>query len=338
MISSTKKGHSFESYLVMGLFASIPIHIYLLSNFKIASDFKPKSYTVHLVPELKQLRKVSQMVSPSDKQSEKRPPEETNLLSDKDSFFEKQQLRRGLPQSAPSLGKSASKQQQQELSPTPKKNVSQAKPRAAQASQPLKYLKLNQSALIQKYEQKELESSSKNQAKDKQPQLENYSAFSRPSGSGARFLGLSGNADHIPNLPDGDLTLLNAKASTYAVFVRRVALQVFAELRQSGWESLRAQDIPPNSGYATVRAILSPKGNQIKVILEESSGTRKLDDVLKQAVQSGAKDSNPPEGARAKDGNIHFIFKSKTWVKAQLDPSGRAVFERRWVMLGTGLE
>src|SRR5690606_20546577 len=73
--------------------------------------------------------------------------------------------------------------------------------------------------------------------------LAGYKAFSRPAGSGARFIGASGAPDHLPSLPDGDITLLNTKANQFAVFVRRVATQVFGELRLTGWESLLASDI-----------------------------------------------------------------------------------------------
>ena len=53
-------------------------------------------------------------------------------------------------------------------------------------------------------------------------------------GTGAKFFGNSGSTDYLPNLPDGDITLLNTKADHFAVFVRRVAARVFAALRSSG--------------------------------------------------------------------------------------------------------
>ncbi|RMG43853.1 MAG: energy transducer TonB, partial [Candidatus Dadabacteria bacterium] len=168
---------------------------------------------------------------------------------------------------------------------------------------------------------------------------ESYSgAFSRPSGSGARFLGLSGSPDYLPSLPDGDLTLLNTKASRFAVFVRRVATQVFSELRQSGWERLSAGDIMSMQGFSTVRAVISKDGKLLRIEPLESSGSSRFDSVLFEAAKRGAADPHPPAAAAASDGNIHFIFKARSWVRIYSDPRTGARNERRWLLLATGLE
>jgi len=166
----------------------------------------------------------------------------------------------------------------------------------------------------------------------------NYRAFSRPPGSGARFMGQTGSADFLPELPDGDITLLNTKANKYAVFVRRVATQVFSQLRVVGWDNLRINDIRAISKFSRVRAVLSKEGELLEVTLEESSGSAKFDRVLIEATQNGARDPNPPPDAVASDGHIHFIFLARSW--AQVVPSGRSGVptERRWLLLSTGLE
>ena len=166
----------------------------------------------------------------------------------------------------------------------------------------------------------------------------NIRPFSRPTGSGARFLGVRGTPDYLPHLPDGDMTLLNEKADRFAVFVRRVATQVFGQIRSTGWAVLRARDIRDISGYATIIAVLSPEGDLIKTMLRSSSGSAKFDAALKQAVQVGARDPHPPPDAAAEDGNFYFIFKAKSWVKLSGNARGRGASERRWLMLATGLE
>lgn len=167
---------------------------------------------------------------------------------------------------------------------------------------------------------------------------QSYQPFSRPIGSGARLLGVPGAADHLPNLPDGDITFLNAKASRFAVFVRRVALQVFSELRNSGWERLSAHDIRSLVNHSRVRAVLSPQGNLLRISLEDSSGSNRFDGVVLDAARKGSRDPHPPPDAVASDGNIHFVFESKSWVQVYPNSRGGGMFERRWLLLGTGLE
>jgi hypothetical protein len=145
--------------------------------------------------------------------------------------------------------------------------------------------------------------------------LSKYEAFSRPPGSGATFVGSGGVSDHLPNLPDGDITLLNAKANTYAGFVRRVAVQVFAQLRSQGWEKLTMGEVRRIDDFTTIEAILSPEGRFMTMRIVEGSGSSSFDSVVKQSVAVGARDPNPPAGGRAGG------------------PS-----EHRWLLLATGLE
>lgn len=170
------------------------------------------------------------------------------------------------------------------------------------------------------------------------PAAGGYRAFSRPMGSGASFIGNGGTTDFLPNLPDGDLTLLNAKANKFAVFVRRVAVRVFSQLRRSGWESLSYGDIARAGHPALVEAVLSRNGKLLKVIMRGTSGNPRYDDILRQAVEAGASDPNPDVAAAADDGNIHFIFSAQTWAQAATNPRTGAPTERRWLLLATGLQ
>jgi hypothetical protein len=168
--------------------------------------------------------------------------------------------------------------------------------------------------------------------------LNQYRAFSRPQGSGANFIGSAGINDHLPSLPDGDITLLNAKANTYAGFVRRVAIQVFGQLKSKGWERLNAAELKALSDFATVEAVLSPQGDLIRTVIISSSGSTSFDTVVNQSAAAGARDPNPPPGARASDGLIHFVFKARSWSQVGVNARNGLPSERRWLLLATGLE
>lgn len=326
--------------------------------------------------ELSRLKQRNQIVSTPNISSPSKIAPDTNQLSDVNTVVEKEQIKRGLPdagipgtpgpapvdpgaaqqtpptQSKPQgLKEDTYTQPRKETgsdAPSPESRAPvegmQVKNRADQREvkkQPLKHLTLDQKTLLKDFAAPDRQASDQRLATRATARAlppGSYEAFSRPLGSGARFLGKSGSADHLPHLPDGDITLLNAKADQFAVFVRRVAIQVFSQIRQAGWESLRYPDVQQIKGFSTVRAVLSADGKLMTVRLEGPSGSSRFDTILIGAARAGSADPHPPPGAVAADGNIHFIFKAKTW--SRITPGGRnsAGGERRWLMLATGLE
>lgn len=289
------------------------------------------------------------------------PPEETNRLSDVNSRTDVEKIQRGdgggIPgprtQTQPAVPqtKESSKQAQQPQSPQPQKsesskseNKSERPSKETQSvnKQPrelqLKDLTLDNSTLALKFGNKPQAVSQPKSEQSPAQNLSEYQAFSRPPGSGAAFLGSAGINDHLPNLPDGDITLLNAKANIYASFVRRVAVQVFTQLKSQGWEKLSAQQIHQLQGFSTIEAILSADGTFMRAQLIESSGSSSFDSVLNLSVNAGARDPNPPPGALAKDGLIHFIFKARSWSQMGFNRRSGAPTEQRWLLLATGLE
>lgn len=164
-----------------------------------------------------------------------------------------------------------------------------------------------------------------------------YTPFSRPMGSGAQFMGRFGSSDYLPNLPDGDITLLNTKADQFAVFVRRVATRVFSELRSAGWENLSAGEIRRIEGFATVKAELSLDGRLLSVTTINASGSPRFDSTLTEATNRGASDPHPPPAARAPNGNIIFIFQAKSWSEPAINRRTGTPTERRWLLLAAGL-
>jgi TonB family protein len=283
------------------------------------------------------------------------PPENTNKLSDSDSVAVKEQVRRGTeggaagaPSTQPQQPAKRSDPQQpsqpQQPPPPPQPKEQQPPPQpnkersSSKGEHHLKSLKLDDATLAMKFGNPSAQRSSQSKPSSRASSLSEYQAFSRPPGSGAAFLGNGGTNDHLPNLPDGDITMLNAKANTYASFVRRVAVQVFTQLRSQGWERLSRQQIQQLGDFTTVEAVLSRQGTLMGVRIHGTSGSSSFDSVVQQSVKAGAQDPNPPPGAEAQDGNIHFIFKARSWSQMGVNPRSGIPSEHRWLLLATGLE
>lgn len=316
-----------EKYrLQLCLLLSILLHLVLL-NFLLKTP-GPKSTTEALWVDLTLAPQSTQEISTPKRQivSEPEAPESASqaakFLAEKDHKAVKEQLKRG---TAPNAGPAIAKNLHTPVKPQNQPQVS---------NQQDLDLALDSKTLLQDFG----EIRPPKQSSPITKSLDNYKAFSRPVGSGAAFLGTSGVSDFIPNLPDGDITMLNTKADQYAVFVRRVAIQVFGQLRSQGWDTLRSADINTISQPTIVRATLSASGELLNVEILASSGSSKFDATVDAAVKRGAKDPNPPKGAQTADGVIKFIFKSQSWVRYFAGNRNGAAVERRWVMLGTGLE
>ena len=328
--------------LKQGLLLSLGFHLILLIyfwQFTVNLDYKnPEPIKITLKEIKEPFKTKKQIITPPDIKPSKVEPKETNKLSDKNFIVEKEQIKRGIdPNAGPIVsGKNkpaASQGQQTKQKKEASKQANKtSEEKVKKVDKQIKTLSLDANTLFKKYTKTEQEAHRNKQ----ENQLSGYRAFSRPQGSGAAFMGQAGVSDFIPNLPDGDITLLNAKADKFAVFVRRVATRVFGALRTVGWEQVRALDIKTIREYSTVRAVLDSKGKLIDIRLEGNSGSHRFDKVLMQAANKGAQDPNPPPDAVASDGNYHFIFKSKSWVTIYPGRRGAPV-ERRWLLLATGL-
>jgi TonB family protein len=326
----------------IGLIASLVFHVLLVIGlFGTRAPQIPPVTTIEVTiePPTRSTQR-PQIVSPSNATPQP-PPENTTRLSDTDSRTDIEKILRGdgaggaggaggIPGQPSKAHKSAPMKNQEQHHPAPKHELQ------------LKDLKLDDSTLALKFGDppKKLDSANNPTQAANAPtkSLSDYQAFSRPPGSGAAFFGSAGINDHLPNLPDGDITLLNAKANVYASFVRRVAIQVFTQLRSQGWERLSAQEIRQLSGFATVEAVLKLDGSFVRAQIVESSGSSAFDTVLYTSASKGTADPNPPPGAVARDGNIHFIFKARSWTQIGVNRRSGAPVEQRWLLLATGLE
>jgi hypothetical protein len=352
-----------------GLRAALIISALLhLAFLALIAQRHPQTFPQVLEVELTSLPEVAinprkqqtQIVTPPEVAESLPPKEETAYRSERDSSTPVEKIRRGDAPDAGLPGERAepqpetgpAKNVQQPKSPPPPEEAKQEKEPIKERSpkssapkalpelkdnlpaKPLKNLALDSNTLLQKYAERAEPAN-----KPATSQSAQYRAFSRPAGSGARFHGQSGSNDYLPNLPDGDITLLNAKADQFAVFVRRVATQVFGEIRNAGWEVLNASDIHQATRFSTFKAVLSPKGDLLRVEQLSGSGSTRFDGSIESAVRRGARDRNPPPKAAAADGNIHFIFQAKSWSQVMMgNGRGGVPVERRWLLLSTGLE
>jgi len=352
---------SHTRYERIGLVASLLLHcvlVWILVSSR--APHPPPVTTIEVTiepPSRATQRQQPQIVSPTKPSTT--PPEDTSRLSDNDSRTEVEKIQRGdgggipgaqsptkqpaaqpatKPSQASPAKPPATRNEKTEPSKQSETPVTKQKPSANQRELQLKDLTLDNSTLAMKFGNKAEKTVQPRSEQSPSQSLSEYQAFSRPPGSGAAFLGTAGISDHLPNLPDGDITLLNAKANIYASFVRRVAVQVFTQLRAKGWEKLSSQQIRQLQGFSTIEAILEPNGTFIRANLLDSSGSSAFDAVLNSAVQDGARDPNPPVGALAKDGKIHFIFKARSWSQFGVNRRTGAPTEHRWLLLATGLE
>lgn len=284
----------------------------------------------------------TQFVTPS--KNVEPPKVDTPFRSEHDSSAVKQTIKRGdteqqVAKLSPPVKEKAAQEEQKEIKEikaTPKH--SEPKPDAPSPKRGPATLRLSEKELVENAlndSGKKVESSD---SSEKAPDSTRAQKFSqrepfRHSMNASLFKGVSGSSDYLPDIPDGDITLLNAKADRFAVFVRRVSLQVFGALRQMNWQSLSHAELARLQDFTTIEAVMDKNGKLLKVSLQDSSGSSNFDQVSTHAAEKGAWDQNPPAEAVAADGNIHFVFKSRSW--SRMSPNGPG--EQRWLLLGTGL-
>jgi hypothetical protein len=299
---------------------------------------QPTALSVEFVKE-EELNKNQIVLEPQNEKSPIAP--ETNLEAEENHLAIKEQVARGDP-----LGGSASKEsrpsKQQPATTAPQQSVK--KIQKSEHKKPLEKvakdhsdnltIPLSELGNIQWKDGSPQTRSQNSSLKDQQVGSTKPAPFSRPAGSGASMFG---SADLLPNLPDGDMTFLNTKASQFAVFVRRVALSVFGEIKQLGWEQLSSSEIQAIRDSVEVHAVLSKSGALESVFIVTPSGSKRFDSTISQSIHNGARDSNPPAEAARPDGKFEFIFRAKSWSMVATSRHG-GFFERRWLQLETGLE
>jgi hypothetical protein len=257
-----------------------------------------------------------QVVSPPEGGVERRP-EKTRLLSDTDVSVEEQQVRRGAPAPGPEADGALPREKEASNDSAAKKA-----PAEAMAERPaLPDLKRLLPDAVQ------LAREGYGQPVEAAPEEE-----TRPeprgrvrSGGGWRASAEPlGTLDFLPDVREGDITLLNTKADLFAPFVRRVAVRVFQNLLIALRRDL-SRTGPSTREQVAAEAVMDERGDMVAVdITERSPGVSLgIDRKLRQACSDGFFDRNPPPEARASDGRIHFVL--RTEVASISDQSGYRV-------------
>jgi hypothetical protein len=121
--------------------------------------------------------------------------------------------------------------------------------------------------------------------------------------------GPRGSPDYLPNVRQGDITLLNAKADRFAPFVRRVGLRVFQSFSMEFKQEIYAGTVPEGRDNVEIEAVMTRDGKRVDVFLRQHNGNLSSDRTLLGTLTDQIFfDENPPAEAVAADGRIHFIF------------------------------
>ena len=284
-----------------------------------------------------------QIVSPPD-QGEEKEPANARFLSDRDNTVKEEMVHRG----EPLPGNPEAKQQTAETKEkvAAKKPREEAKPQVARKPAAESSGTGQQIAALPKLDQllppagemiregvvRPEEPGAANPAPEQHAAVDRNDLLRH--GDPWRGHGQGGTMDFLPNVRNGDVTMLNTKADQFAPFVRRVAVRVFQNFvmlvrrsYDSGGEAAEE--------YATVEAVMDKKGQLVALNTKQRSGSSAFatDRNLEAACHDGFFDRNPPSGAEADDGKIHFIFDAR--LTFALDPRGHRI--PAWVLMGAGL-
>lgn len=149
--------------------------------------------------------------------------------------------------------------------------------------------------------------------------------------------GERGTPDYLPDVRQGDFTLLNTKADRFAPFVRRVGLRVFQSFSMEFKQMIYAGNVPQGRDDVEIEAVMTADGHRTDVYLKQRSGNLSSDRVLLGTLNDAIFfDHNPPTKAVAEDGRIHFVFALNASVWYGRDENGRLQPGGHWIM-GVGL-
>ena len=149
--------------------------------------------------------------------------------------------------------------------------------------------------------------------------------------------GQRGTPDYLPDVKQGNFTLLNTKADRFAPFVRRVGLRVFQTFSMEFKQLIYAGNVPQGRDDVEIEAVMSADGRRLQVYLKQRSGNLSSDRVLLGTLNDAIFfDQNPPAKAIADDGHIHFVFALNASVWYGRDDAGHMQPGAHWIM-GVGL-
>ncbi len=286
-----------------------------------------------------------QIVNPPDAGEERTPPEQTRLLSDRDNRVPEESVKRAsefAPRQAP---RPQAAPREDEL-PQPRK-AARGAAREVTAERSAEAEGREQIASLPKLEQLLPQVGDLPVTAGKEEQASGGGAAAEKAsrrflrGGGPVFQVHPGTTDFLPGIREGDITLLNTKAERFAPFVRRVAGRIFQHLDIRLRQAARSGIGSPGHEFAVVEAVMDRHGRFVsaRVTRRESTSTFGADRILLSATSPDTFfDANPPPGAEAEDGNIHFVLLIDLQIVAAPDPrSGRMAIGYQGIA-GVGLD
>jgi len=268
----------------------------------------------------------NQIVSPSDAGEEK-VPENARLLSDRDNTVKEETIKRGEPlpgdpDARPKPPQQVAKVDKPRAAPRPAIEETQPKPKPAALPKLAQLLPTDGDLMRAGTGEPDKPAPAPAPQQDASIKRDDLLRHGDPWRTGSLR---PGSMDFLPAVREGDVTMLNTKAEQFAPFVRRVAVRVFENFWMTLRRSADTRFGEPISEFAVVEAIMDKQGKLVGMNLKERSGSVSIasDQNLQNACRSGFFDRNPPSGAEANDGNIHFLFEAQ--VQLIPDPRGNAV-------------
>lgn len=109
-----------------------------------------------------------------------------------------------------------------------------------------------------------------------------------------------------PSSPGREI-LANAKAQQFPLFCRTLIHQVFVAAQKEERDiSFSRERLPREIKPTVVSAVMNKNGRLIQLVLEESSSTGTVDQLILRACKTGLWTNNPPPAALASDGNYRI--------------------------------
>jgi hypothetical protein len=286
-----------------------------------------------------------QIVSPPDAGEEKEPAN-AHLLSDRNNTVKEETVHRaepaaGNPDAKPAPPPEEAKIAKEQRPAAPKPQVA-PKPQAVPRPQPARESSHTQVASLPKLDQLlppagdlireglvQPEAAPPHPAPEQQASVQRNDLL-RHGDPWRTGNSRGGSLDFLPSVREGDITMLNTKAEQFAPFVRRVAVRVFENFRILLRRSIDSRSAESVEEYATIEAIMDKQGRLLSIQAKDRSTNAALgtDRNLQAATREGFFDRNPPPGAEAADGNIHFIFDARVGL---LTDAGRGIVGYRAV-------
>jgi hypothetical protein len=129
-------------------------------------------------------------------------------------------------------------------------------------------------------------------------------------------------ATRLQTLPTAAEMTLTPKAEIFAPFVKRVAARVFAKLDEELKWTIQG-DVGTGRATANAEVVMDRHGHFVSCKVVEQSGVETIGlgaMILAAATPETFFDEDPPSGAEADDGKIHFVLVVEVIVAPVADP------------------